>query len=86
MKVALQGAMPSRLASWRVISEPAVVDIEGPASQVSQIEHVLTDIIDAGQLTTGKEYQKSLKPPQKQVSLLRDAPVTILLKAPVKNR
>lgn len=86
VKVALQGAMPSRLASWRVISEPAVVDIEGPASQVSQIEHVLTDIIDAGQLTTGKEYQKSLKPPQKQVSLLRDAPVTILLKAPVKNR
>ena len=82
VKVALQGSMPAGLALWRVISEPAVVDIEGPASQVSQINHVMTDLIDARQLTSGNEYSKNLRPPQKQVLLLRDAPVTILLKAP----
>ena len=86
VKVSLQGVMSSSLASWRVTSEPALVDIEGPASQVSQIEHVLTDNIDAGQLTAGKEYQKSLRLPQKQVSLLKDAPVTIILKPPDKRR
>jgi len=85
VKVSLQGAMSSSLASWRVTSEPALVDIEGPASQVSQIEHVLTDNIDAGQLTAGKEYQKNLRLPQKQVSLLKDAPVTIILKPPNKR-
>lgn len=85
VRVALQGAMPSGLAKWRVISEPAVVDIEGPASQVTQTDYVLTDSIDAGQLAVGKEYQKNLKLPQKQVSLLRDGPVTILLKAPHKR-
>lgn len=85
VRVALQGAMPSGLTKWRVISEPAVVDIEGPASQVTQTDYVLTEPIDAGQLTAGKEYQKNLKLPQKQVSLLRDGPVTILLKAPHKR-
>jgi uncharacterized protein (TIGR00159 family) len=86
VKVALQGAMPSGLASWRVISEPAMIDIEGPASQVLQIEFIMTDNIDAGQLIIGKEYQKSLRLPQKQVSLLRDEPVTILLQAPNGRR
>ena len=85
-KVALQVPMPPALASWRVVSEPAVVEIEGPASQISRIDSVATDYIDAGQLTAGKEYMKSLRPPQKLVSLLRDAPVTILLKAPNKRR
>jgi diadenylate cyclase len=86
VKVALKGEMPPGLTSWLVVSEPAMVDIEGPASQVSQMDHVLTDLIDAGQLTAGKEYQQNISLPQKQVSLLRDAPVTILLKAPKKRR
>jgi uncharacterized protein (TIGR00159 family) len=86
VKVALQGSMPSGLASLRVISEPASVEIEGPASQIMQIDHIMTDSVDAGQLTAGKEYQKNLRLPQKQVSLLRDAPVTLMLKKPGKAR
>jgi len=86
VKVVFQGAIPHGLASWRIISEPAMVEIEGPASQVSQIDHVVTDYVDAGQLTDGKEYHRNLRPPQKQVSLLRDEPVTIVLKAPNKQR
>jgi len=86
VKVALQGAMPPPLTSWKVVSEPAVVEIEGPASQISQIDNVATDYIDAGQLAAGKEYVKSLKLTQKNILLLRDAPVTILLKAPDKIR
>lgn len=85
VRIALQGALPSGLAAWQVICEPAVVDIEGPASQVSQIDHVVTDYIDAGQLTTGKELQKNLRISQKQVTLLRDEPVTIFLKRPKKS-
>lgn len=84
VKVALQGTLPAGLTSWRVVSEPSAVDIEGPASQISQIDNVATDYIDAGQLTAGKEYVKSLRPLQKNISLLRDAPVTILLRAPDK--
>ena len=86
VRVVFQGAFPPGLASWRVISEPAMVEIEGPASQVLQIDHVATDFVDAGQLATGEKYQKNLKLPQKQVSLLRDEPVTILLKGPKKLR
>ena len=63
-----------------------MVDIEGPASQVSQIDHVVTDYVDAGQLTDGKEYHRNLRPPLKQVLLLRDEPVTIMLKASNKRR
>ena len=86
VKVAIQGSMPAALSSWRVVSEPAVVEIEGPVSQVSLIDHVLTDSVDAGQLAIGKEFQKHLRLPQKQVSLQRDMPVTILLKAPQVQR
>jgi YbbR domain-containing protein len=81
VKVVLLGAMPARLASWHLISEPAVVDIEGPTSQVSQVDHVVTEAIDTRELTAGNKYQKNLRPPENQVTLLRDEPVTILLKA-----
>lgn len=86
VKATLQGAMPSNLVSWQIISEPAMVDIEGPASQISQVDQVSTEVIDARQLKAGKEYQKNLRLPQKQVSLLKDTPVTIRLKAPAKLR
>lgn len=86
VKVALQGAIPSGMNTSRLSSEPAFVEIEGPASQVLQIDHVMTDAVDAGQLTAGREYQKNLRLPQKQVSLLRDTPVTIRLKGPGKQR
>ncbi|MBI5485332.1 MAG: TIGR00159 family protein [Deltaproteobacteria bacterium] len=81
VRVALQGELPAGLASFQIISEPSAVEIEGPASQVSQTDHIATDFLDAGQLAPGKEYQKNLRQPQKQITLLRDAPVTIRLKA-----
>ena len=56
-----------------------MVEIEGPSSQVSQIVLVATEEIDASQLKKGKEYQKNLRLPEKQVSVLRDTPVTIKL-------
>ncbi len=86
VKISLQGSVPSGLTTWRIVSEPATVEIEGPASQVSQIDSVMTDIIDAAQMSAGREYQKNLRPPQNQVSLLRDLPVAIKLKPPGKRR
>lgn len=81
VKITLQGELPAGLASFQIISEPAAVEIEGPASQVSQTDHIATDYLDAGQLAPGREYQKNLRQPQKQITLLRDAPVAIRLKA-----
>lgn len=86
VKVVLKGVLPSSLSSWRIISEPAMVEIEGPAAQVSSIDNVATEYVDAGKLTAGRKYQKNLRPPQKQVSLLRDEPVTIMLKGQKKRR
>ncbi len=81
VKVTLKGKLPSGLSSLRITCEPSSVDIEGPASQVSQIISVATEDIDASQLKRGKEYLKNLRLPEKQVSILRDTPVTIKLSA-----
>ena len=86
VKVTLKGKLPSRLSPLRVISEPGSVTIEGPASQVSQILSVATEEIDASQLEKGKEYLKSLRFPEKEVSLLRDTPVTIKFSARNKRK
>ncbi len=86
VKVSLKGKLPSTLSSMRIICEPDMVDIEGPSSQVSAVESVFTDDIDAALLKKGIEYQKSIRPPQKQVSLLRDMPVTIRLASRGKRR
>jgi YbbR domain-containing protein len=55
------------------------VEIEGPASQVSQIASIATEEIDSSKLKKGTEYLKNLRMPEKQVSVLRDSPVTIKL-------
>lgn len=86
VKVSLKGKLPPGLSSLQVVSDPAVVDIEGPASQVAPIEAVFTDDIDAGQLRKGNDYQKNIRPLQKQISLLRDAPITIRLVTRSKHR
>ncbi|MBC7962348.1 MAG: TIGR00159 family protein [Steroidobacteraceae bacterium] len=86
VRASLKGKLPSHLSSMQVVCDPAEVEIEGPASQVSPIESVFTDDIDASQLRKGKEYQKSLRPPRKQISLLREAPITIRLSARSKRR
>jgi YbbR domain-containing protein len=81
VKATLKGRLPSGLSSLHVTCEPDSVDVEGPASQVSQIVSVATEDIDASQLIRGKEYLKNLRLPDKQVSILRDTPVTIKLSA-----
>jgi hypothetical protein len=47
---------------------------------------IATEEIDASQLKKGKEYQKNLLLPEKQVSVLRDTPVTIKLSARGRRR
>lgn len=84
VRVSLKGKLPANLSSMQVVSNPSTVEIEGPASQVSAVESLVTDDIDASQLRKGKEYQKQLRPPRKQISLLREAPITIRL-APRAN-
>ncbi|MDD2308518.1 MAG: diadenylate cyclase CdaA [Desulfuromonadaceae bacterium] len=78
VKATLKGKLPPG-RPLQVSCEPASVEIEGPASQVSQIVSIATEDIDANQLKKGKEYQKNLRFPDKQVSLLRDTAVTIKL-------
>jgi hypothetical protein len=79
VKATLKGRLPTGLSSMHITCDPESVDIEGPASQVSLIVSVATEEIDASKLKKGKEYQKNLRLPEKQVSVLRDTPVTIKL-------
>lgn len=86
VKVILKGKLPTGLSLKQVTSEPGMVDIEGPASQVSQTTYIATEDIDAGQLKKGKEYQKNLRLPEKQITVLRDTPVTIKLSVRSKRQ
>lgn len=79
VKATLKGSLPSGQSLMQVTCVPESVDIEGPASQVSHIFSLATEDIDASQLKKGKEYLKNLRLPDKQVSVLRDLPVTIKL-------
>jgi diadenylate cyclase len=79
VKATLKGRLPPGRPSLKVTSEPASVEIEGPASQVSQIVSVATEDIDASRLKRGEEYLKNLRLPDKQVTVLRDTAVTIKL-------
>ena len=79
VKVIIKGRLPSGQLPSQVTSDPSSVIIEGPASQISQIISIATEDIDASQLERGKEYLKNLRLPEKQVSVLRDTPVTIKL-------
>lgn len=79
VKATLAGRLQAGKTRLYVLCEPESVDIEGPYSQVSRISSVATEEIDAQQLKKGKEYLKNLRMPEKQVIILRDAPVTIKL-------
>ena len=85
VKATLAGRLPAGKPQLYVRCEPESVDIEGPLSQVSRISSVATEEIDASQLKKGKEYLKNLRTPEKQVSILRDAPVTIRLSSREKR-
>jgi YbbR domain-containing protein len=81
VKAALKGRLPSGLTFSNVLCVPDSVEIEGPASQISLITSVVTENIDASQLKAGIEYQKNLRVPEKQVSILHDTPITVRLMA-----
>lgn len=86
VRAVIRGRLASGQSSYQVTCEPRSVDIEGPASQVSQVASVATDEIDASQLQRGKEYLTNLRVPEKQVSVLWTTPVTIKLSAPGRRR
>lgn len=83
VKILLRGRLPSAL---RISSEPAVVAIEGPAGQVSNIKFIETEFIDASRLNKGDEYFKNLKLPEKQITILQDSSVTIKVHSVSKLR
>ncbi len=66
VRVALKGVMAAGLDGFEVISYPGAIDMEGPASQISRLDSVATEEIDAGRLAKGKEYQKNLRPAGKE--------------------
>lgn len=86
VKPTLKGRLPAGQSSLNVISEPRMVEIEGPASQVTQITSVGTEDIDAIRLKEGKAYLKNLHLPDRQISLLRDTPVTITLSSRIRSQ
>jgi len=53
--------------------------VEGPAGQISRLESVATEEVDAYKLLKEKEYQKNLQPLPKNVTVLRDEPLTLKL-------
>ncbi|MDD2366892.1 MAG: diadenylate cyclase CdaA [Desulfuromonadaceae bacterium] len=79
IKITVKGKVASKLSRMILVSDPSVVEIEGPASQVSQIRYVTTEEVDASKLEKNNNYRKNLKIPDRQVSLLRDSPVTLKL-------
>lgn len=79
VKVRIKGIPASNLSRFEVRSDPATVEIEGPAARIALIDSVATEEIDASRLIRGKDYLKNLAPPIKNVVILRDEPVTIKL-------
>ncbi len=86
VKPTLKGRLPAGQSSLNVISDPGSVEIEGPASQVTQITSVGTEDIDAIRMKEGKTYLKNLRLPDKQITLLRDTPVTITLSTRTRSQ
>ncbi len=77
VKLSLRGKLPAPLSGQRIVCEPDMVEIEGPASQISQTLSIATEDIDASRLQRGTEYHKSLRAPEKQISIMRETPVII---------
>jgi diadenylate cyclase len=86
VRVVLRGVIAVGMDGYEAVSYPAAIEVEGPASQVSRVESVATEEIDAGRLVRGREYQKNLILPTKKVTLLHDEPVVIKLVQRSKKR
>jgi YbbR domain-containing protein len=77
VRVMLKGALAASMGGYEAVSDPITVEVEGPAGQVSRVESVATEEIDAGRLARDKDYRKNLLLPPKKVTLLHDEPVVI---------
>ena len=77
--VVVRGRMPRGLGGYQLVAFPASFEVEGPAGQISRLESVETEEVDASKLLKGKEYQKNLLSPPKNVTILRDEPLTLKL-------
>jgi uncharacterized protein (TIGR00159 family) len=86
VKVLLKGTLPAGMRGYAVLSEPETVELEGPAGQISRVEQVVTEEIDALRLDKDKEYRKNLVLPSKKVTLLYDEPVIIKIVPRSKKR
>jgi uncharacterized protein (TIGR00159 family) len=86
VRVVLKGLPVDGMTGYEVVSEPANVELEGPASHIFRVDSVATEEIDAVRLIRGKEYRKNLLLPSKLVSLLRDESVFIKLVPKKKKR
>ena len=86
VKVHLKGALPVGVRDYEVLAEPESVEVEGPASQVSKVDFVATEDIDARRLARDREYRKNLLLPSKKVTLLHNEPVMIKVVPRRKNR
>lgn len=86
VKVVLRGSLGRGLKGYGVAVDPAMVEVEGPAAQVARIDAVATEEIDAGQLARGRDYHKNLLLPDKNISILREEPVSIRLVVRDKSR
>jgi uncharacterized protein (TIGR00159 family) len=86
VKVVLRGVRATGMGGYEAVSNPATVELEGPACLVSRVESVATEEIDAGRLAKGKVYQKNLLPPSNKVTLLYDEPVVIKFVSRHKRR
>ena len=86
VKILLKGSLPAGIKGYAVIPVPAVVEVEGPAGQVSRVESVATEEIDARQLAKGKEYRKNLLQPARNISILRDDSVQVTVEVSRKKQ
>jgi len=79
VRVVARGRMARGLGGYKLVASPASVEVEGPAAQISRLESVETEEVDASKLLKGKEYQKNLLPPPKNVTILWEEPLTLKL-------
>jgi YbbR domain-containing protein len=86
VRVVLKGKFAAGQGGYEAVSDPETVDVEGPISQVTRVESVATEEIDAGRLARGKEYRINLLLPSKKVTLLYDEPVVVKVISHRKKR
>lgn len=86
VKINLKGVLPAAARGYEVLSEPATVTVEGPAGQMSKVDSVATEEIDARRLSVDKEYRKNLLLPSKNVTLLNDEAILVKVVSRHKKR